>query len=105
MSIELRPDLRMNWKGEIVEFAQWQVWVDGSHVAYIDHTDNAELRPHVVDFPLNRMQEIIDGCELERSRLEKPSKVVPPPEYNLRFIECHKVIQEQQRKAYEDDDE
>jgi hypothetical protein len=51
------------------------------------------------------MQEILKACEEERSRLGKPSRVAPPPEYNLRFIECHKLIQEQKQIAEDEDDD
>jgi hypothetical protein len=57
-----------------------------------------------VNFPVDRIPEIVEACEKERERLGKPSTVRPPAEYNLRFIECRKVLDEQ-LVSDEDDDE
>lgn len=104
MSVELKPDMRIEATGRQVEFEQWQVFVDGSHVAYLEHKENSELLPCRVTFPIDRISEIVQGCENERNRLGKPSSVKPPAEYNLRFIECRKVLDEQ-LLSDEDDDE
>jgi hypothetical protein len=101
--IELKPDMRMDFTGKQIEFGQWQVYVDGYHVAYLNHQPDSELQPCRVNFPVERMDEIVKACEAERERLGKPSKVLPTPEHNLRFIEAHKVIEQQQ--ASEEDDE
>lgn len=105
MSVELKPDMRIDFTGKQVEFTQWQVYVDGKHVAYLNHQPDSELLPCRVNFPLERMAEIVKGCEEERERLGKPSTVKPPAEYNLRFIECHEVVQQQQQQLIEDEDD
>ena len=105
MSVELKPDLRIDFTGKQVEFTQWQVYVDGYHVAYLNHAENSELLPCRVNFPVERIAEIVKGCEEERNRLDKPSPVKPPAEYNLRFIECRKVLNEQAKQEEDGDDE
>ena len=104
MSVELKPDMRIDFTGKQVEFTQWQVYVDDKHVAYLNHQPDSELLPCRVNFPIERIDEIVRGCVEERERLGKPSTVRPPAEYNLRFIECRKVLDEQ-LLSDEDDDE
>lgn len=104
MSVELKPDMRIDFTGKQVEFTQWQVYVDGKHVAYLNHQPDSELLPCRVNFPVEQIDDIVQGCVEERERLGKPSTVRPPAEYNLRFIECRKVLDEQ-LLSDEDDDE
>lgn len=84
------------WRDE----QQWQIYWHGRLVGYLPYAPGSQILP-IYRFPYADVQAVVDGCEAERERLEKPGKVRKPME-TLKAIE---EVLDAQLSNEKDDDE
>jgi hypothetical protein len=84
------------WRDE----QQWQIYWHGRLVGYLPYAPGSQILP-IYRFPYADVQAVVDGCEAERQRLEKPGKVRKPME-TLKAIE---EVLDAQLSNEKDDDE
>ena len=84
------------WRDE----QQWQIFWHGRLVGYLPYAPGSQILP-IYRFRYADVQAVVDGCEAERERLEKPGKVRKPME-TLKAIE---EVLDAQLENEKDDDE
>ena len=99
-SVELKPHLAMTVLGIWRDEQQWQIFWHGRLVGYLPYAPGSQILP-IYRFPYADVQAVVDGCEAERERLEKPGKVRKPME-TLKAIE---EVLDAQLSNEKDDDE
>jgi len=98
--VELKPHLAMTVRGIWRDEQQWQIFWHGRLVGYLPYAPGSQILP-IYRFPYADIQAVVDGCETERERLEKPGKVRKPME-TLKAIE---EVLDAQLSNEKDDDE
>jgi hypothetical protein len=98
--VELKPHLAMTVLGIWRDEQQWQIFWHGRLVGYLPYAPGSQILP-IYRFPYADIQAVVDGCEAERERLEKPGKVRKPME-TLKAIE---EVLDAQLSNEKDDDE
>jgi len=99
-SVELKPHLPMTVRGIWRDEQQWQIFWHGRLVGYLPYAPGSQILP-IYRFPYADVHAVVDGCEAERQRLEKPGKVRKPME-TLKAIE---EVLDAQLSNEKDDDE
>lgn len=102
MKVELQDHIATTVEGRLRNEQQWRIFIDGVLVGYLPYGDGSRIMPLYKVFPYGRIAEIIAGCESERARHGKPSKVLDPYR-NLEELE--KVLSKLEDKEEEESDE